>query len=63
MREKQHELRSLSYYMTIAGARMEFGGNQMESDILKIENLSFSYHTLNGETRTLQDLSFSVKQG
>ena len=35
----------------------------MESDILKIENLSFSYHTLNGETRTLQDLSFSVKKG
>ena len=35
----------------------------MESEILKIENLSFSYHTLNGETKALQDLSFSVKRG
>ena len=35
----------------------------MESEILKLENLSFSYHTLNGETKALQDLSFSVKRG
>lgn len=35
----------------------------MESDLLKIDRLSFSYHTLSGETRALENLSFSVKKG
>ncbi|MBQ7839269.1 MAG: ABC transporter ATP-binding protein [Lachnospiraceae bacterium] len=35
----------------------------MQSDILKIENLSFSYHNLNGETKAIKDLSFHVREG
>jgi len=35
----------------------------MESDLVKISHLSFSYHNLNGETKALQDISFSVKKG
>lgn len=35
----------------------------MHSDILKIEDLSFSYHNLNGETKALSGLSFPVKKG
>lgn len=35
----------------------------MGSDLLKVDRLFFSYHTLNGETNALQDLSFSVKEG
>lgn len=35
----------------------------MGSDLVKIDHLSFSYHTLSGETKALSDLSFSVRQG
>lgn len=35
----------------------------MESDLVKIDRLSFSYHTLSGETKALENLSFSVKEG
>ena len=63
LKEKAHRRRFLSYYMTIPGAGMESGGTDMESDILKIENLYFSYHTLSGETKVLDGLSFSVKKG
>ncbi len=35
----------------------------MTSDILKIENLFFAYHTLSGETQAIADLNFSVKKG
>lgn len=35
----------------------------MTSDILKIENLSFTYHTLMGETPALSGLRFSVRKG
>lgn len=35
----------------------------MPSDILKIDSLSFSYHTLSGETKAINNLSFSVKEG
>lgn len=33
------------------------------SNIIEIKNLSFSYHTLAGETKVLQNISFSVKSG
>lgn len=39
------------------------GIEKMGSDLVKIDQLSFSYHTLNGETRALENLSFSVKEG
>ena len=35
----------------------------MKTPLLKIENLSFSYHNLNGETKAIENLSFSVKEG
>jgi len=35
----------------------------LRQDILKIEDLSFSYHTLTGETKALDRISFSVKKG
>lgn len=35
----------------------------MTSDILKIENLFFAYHTLTGETAAISGLSFSVRRG
>lgn len=35
----------------------------MHTSILKVENLSFSYHSLNGETKALENLSFFVKEG
>ena len=35
----------------------------MEPDILKKDNLSFSYHNLNGETKALDHVSFTVKRG
>lgn len=35
----------------------------MSSDILQLKNLSYSYHSLTGETPALSDISFHVKQG
>lgn len=35
----------------------------MESEILKIDSLSFSYHNLSGETNALDRVSFSVRKG
>ena len=35
----------------------------MTKNILEIKNLSFSYHTLTGETKVLNNVSFSVKYG
>lgn len=35
----------------------------MEQTILRLKDISFSYHSLNGETRALRQLSFSVKAG
>lgn len=35
----------------------------MEKDLLKVEDLSFSYHSLNGETKALDHISFTVKKG
>ena len=35
----------------------------MTDSILKMEDVSFSYHNLNGETTALQKLTFSVKRG
>ena len=35
----------------------------MTTDILRINDLSFSYHNLNGETAAIHGLSFSVKRG
>jgi len=33
------------------------------STILSIKNLSYSYHTLNGETRVLEDINLSIEKG
>lgn len=35
----------------------------MAKNIIEVKNLSFSYHTLTGETNVLSDISFSVKYG
>lgn len=35
----------------------------MEKNIFEVKNLSFSYHTLSGETKVLNNISFSVKYG
>ena len=35
----------------------------MTDSILKMEDVSFSYHNLNGETTALKNLTFSVKRG
>ena len=35
----------------------------MESEILKVDDLSYSYHTLTGETAALSHISFSVREG
>lgn len=35
----------------------------MVSNIVEIKDLSFSYHSLNGETKALSHVSFSVKKG
>ena len=35
----------------------------MEKNIFEVKNLSFSYHTLSGETKVLNHISFSVKYG
>lgn len=35
----------------------------MQSELVKISHLSFSYHNLNGETKALENISFSVKKG
>ena len=35
----------------------------MEKDLLKVDDLSFSYHSLNGETKALDHISFTVKKG
>lgn len=35
----------------------------MENILLKLDNLSFSYHTLSGETKALENISFLVKKG
>lgn len=35
----------------------------MAKTIFEVKNLSFSYHTLSGETNVLEDISFSVKYG
>lgn len=35
----------------------------MEEQILTLEHISLSYHTMEGETKALQDLNFSVKPG
>lgn len=32
-------------------------------NILKIKNLSYTYHTLDGETQALKNISFSMKEG
>lgn len=34
-----------------------------DNTILRLEDVSFSYHSLMGETEVLKDLSFSVKEG
>lgn len=31
--------------------------------ILEIKNLSYTYHTLDGETQALKNVSFSMKEG
>lgn len=33
------------------------------SNILELKNISYSYHNLHGETKALQDISFSVEEG
>lgn len=35
----------------------------MTKNFLEVKNLSFSYHTLSGETKVLKDISFFVKHG
>ena len=35
----------------------------MENILVKLDNLSFSYHTLSGETKALDKLSFEVQKG
>lgn len=35
----------------------------MAKQIFEVKNLSFSYHTLNGETKVLDNISFSVNYG
>ncbi len=35
----------------------------MTKQIIEVNNLSFSYHTLSGETTVLKDISFSVNNG
>ncbi len=35
----------------------------MAKQIFEVKNLSFSYHTLNGETKVLSNISFSVNYG
>ena len=35
----------------------------MTKNIVEIKNLSFSYHTLSGETKVLTNISFSIKRG
>ena len=32
-------------------------------NILELKNIGYSYHSLHGETRALQDISFGVRQG
>lgn len=33
------------------------------ANILELKNISYSYHSLNGETRALKDISFGVQEG
>lgn len=33
------------------------------ANILELKNISYSYHSLNGETRALKDISFGVREG
>ncbi len=35
----------------------------MENNLLELENICFSYHTLHGETKALENISFNVKDG
>lgn len=35
----------------------------MENNILELENICFSYHTLHGETKALENISLNVKNG
>ena len=35
----------------------------MEDIILSLKNIAFSYHSLNGEIKALNNISFSVKTG
>ncbi len=35
----------------------------MENNLLELENICFSYHTLHGETKALDNISFNVKNG
>lgn len=35
----------------------------MENNILELENICFSYHTLHGETKALRNISLNVKNG
>ena len=35
----------------------------MENNILELKNICFSYHTLHGETRALENISLNVKNG
>lgn len=35
----------------------------MSKNILSLHNISYSYHTIQGETKALKDISFHVKQG
>ena len=37
--------------------------NVLPSPILSLENLSYSYHTLSGETKALKDISFQIYPG
>lgn len=76
LKEMQHKKKPLSYYITITPRQKSGpflilkarpgegnGGIQMTTDLLKVEDLSFSYHNLSGETAALSHLSFSVKKG
>ena len=35
----------------------------MEKNILELKNISYSYHSLHGETRALDGITFGVREG
>lgn len=39
------------------------GENTMQSNLLDLKNIGYSYHSLNGETPALENISFGVKEG